>query len=273
MVTCMDLRRPEQLPLRRTSPARALFAVAFFILVISLPGQAGASFIINSGWDLFITEPGTQFAGHAFTGVAFNHYDFGGTIGTREVWSTDTIVRRLQSAEIPELPGGSASVQTELAALHLVSVGPIDLGAGFRDYYITLQSERGGQASTGETTITADDEQGGTFESFFDVFFDIRIEGLDGTIIGSGNKRLTARNVAWGRTPPPRAVTIEGVNHRLNGSDADADFWAQGPFSHQNDDGTTHTVTTADVPEPGSGILLSVIVAAACLAVVHGRRR
>jgi hypothetical protein len=233
-----------------------------WVLIVALvslcPNQLHASLVIPNGYDYFITEIGTTFAGQAFTGVPLHQFDFGGSVGVRDVGNTDTIVRRLQEASVlgPVPPSATAPpIEIEIAALQLASVHPCDFGAGERYYYLTLQS---GTPSTGQTTITFDSDGGGTFDSFFDIFFDIRIDGLDGDIVYSGSHTFTAEHVPWTRLPPPGAIEIAGLNAFLNGYDRGADFWPTTPFAHQGPSGSTHVVSTAVVPEPDAIVLYGV---------------
>jgi hypothetical protein len=213
---------------------------------------------VAPGWDLFESRPSTTFAGQPFTGVPLGTFDFGGTIGVKEVGNADTIVHRQSLASVDPFPNAAPPIPIELVALQLVSVNPIDLGAGLGLYYVTLQSVRGGPASTGQMTITFDNPNGGTFDSFFDVFFDIRLNDLSGPIVLSDVLSLTSNDVPWNRTPDPLAVQILGVNRYLNGADAQEDFWPVTPFTEQHPQGAAHVVQTASIPEPSSLLLVGV---------------
>ena len=162
-------------------------------ILLAFAGTARASSILP-GWDLLTTQGGTAFMGHPFVGVPLVTYDFGLPIGVRNVGSTDTIVRRLVTASAP-----STTIPIELVALQLVSAMPINLGAGLDFHYVTLQSARGGPSSTGSMTINFDfSGSGGSFTSFFDVFFDIRIGALIGPIIFSDHDQLSPPGpVSW----------------------------------------------------------------------------
>jgi len=105
----------------------------------------------------------------------------------------------------------------------------------------------------------------GTFDSFFDVFFDIRLGSLNGPIAMSSDLPLTSTDTPWNHFPPPGALEIVGVNTFLNGVNREADFW---PVAKPGGDpnfpevvefhpsGDQHRVTIASVPEPGTWSLL-----------------
>jgi len=233
--------------MRRKSLLLSLAAI--FCAISSATSALAAE--IAPGWDLFETAPGTTFNGAAFTGVPIGTYNFGGTIGTKPIGNTDTIVRRLGSAVVA-VPPGNAVVPVEMVALQLVSALPVDLGAGLNLYYITLQSARGGPQTTGNLNIQFADNNGGTFSSFFDVFFDLRVGALDGPIIFSGDLPLTQNGDSWTRVPPPGTITIPGVNTLLNGTNTEKDFWPGVPFTESHPNGTLHVVTNPTVPLPAA---------------------
>lgn len=215
--------------------------------VLLMSGGTLRAGVVEPGFDLFATQPGTTFMGAPFQGVPLGTFNFGGTIGVKPVGDTDTIVQRLAPASAPTPPGGSSTIPIELVSLSLVSVNPINLGAGTNFYYITLQSQRGGPTSPGQMAINFDSGNGGgTFDSFFDVFFDVREGALNGPIVASADAQLTNSGANWDRTPPPGAVTIPGVNINLNGRDNTGDFWPIGPFSEQKIT-VVHVVSPATV--------------------------
>jgi hypothetical protein len=236
--------------------------------------------VVLPGFDLLETiTPPTNFQGFPFEGVPISSFDFGsGPVGG--LGNTDTIVQRLDPANVASPPGTAPPINTELVALQLVSVTPIDfLSNGIDLYYVTLQSARGGPASTGQMQITildaTPDALDGTFNSFFDVFFDIRKGSLAGPIVYSDNLQLTSSNTPWGRVPPPGAVTIPGVNINLNGTNNAADFWP-GPITELHPGGSIHAVrsatqTTVAIPEAASGAVW-ILIGLSAPFVVRGRR-
>jgi hypothetical protein len=238
------------------------------------------------GYDLFQSvTPGTNFGGVDFAGVPLGTYDFGGTIGVQNVGLTDTIVQRLDLATAA--PGASATIPIELVALQLVSTTPVDFGLGPDFYYITLQSARGGPASPGEMTINFADPTpgpppppqpvGGTFDSFFDVFFDIRKGALDGPIALSDDLVLTNTGSLWSHYPAPGSLLIDGVNHDLNGRDGTNDFFAIQAVVETHPTGAMHTVigtgVQGGIPEPSSLTLGGIAVAFGVGLTWYRRRR
>jgi hypothetical protein len=235
------------------------------LTILAAPAAGIASGIVNPGFDLLHTEPGTSVGGVPFTGVPLGSFDFGG--GAVPTGNADTIVERLAAATAP---GPPPAVPIELVALQLMSVVPVDFGLGVGFYFVTLQSARGGPASTGTMGITFGPEgvPHGTFDSFFDVFFDIRLGSLDGPIALSNNAPLTSVGAPWAHFPPSGAVEIPGVNTLLNGLDRESDFFPVGTFTeqHPGPPSTIHVVSTAtdgrQVPEPSAAAALVLALAA-----------
>ena len=192
-----------------------VLAVLGLLAGLCLPIPSRADMTVSPGYDLLSTlAAGTVLGGNHFQGVPLGTYDFGPSIGVQNVGNTDTIIQRLGTAT-PSSP----TIDIRMVALQLQSATPIDLGAGLGNYFVTLQS---GQP-TGSLTI---DFNNHTFNSFFDVFFDIRTGGLDGTIVGTGHEKFTGAG-DWSSDTPQGALTIPGVNYGL-GSGTSADFWPSG---------------------------------------------
>lgn len=256
-------------------------AVAGLALLFSTATPAGAEIIVADGWDLQRTSvPESNFMGIPFEGVPLGSYDFGGAIGVQATDTTDTLVHRLQDA-VPGLDGVAGGslffptppapdtgiIEIELVQLQLRSIDPFDFGAGLDFHYVTLQSIHGGPSSLGEMQIQFNpDGGGGTFDSVFPVFFDLRIGALNGPIIFSANLQLSLNPpMPWGRIPPPGALMIDGVNRFLAGPlDPHHDFWpgvhpdgsSAGCMPHSEQDIAIHcTIVT---PEPATLALLAV---------------
>jgi len=224
-------------------------------------GVANAGPVVNPGYELYETLSGTTFGGVAFQGVPIGNFNFGGTIGVKAVGATDTIVQRLASASGAAIP---------------VQLVDLQLGVGF--YFMTLQSARGGPASTGSETINFGPEAPpgsphGTVDSFFDVFFDIRLGSLSGPIALSETLRATSQGVPWNHFPPTGALVIAGVNEFLNGTNSNADFFPIGPFQSVFPTGAVHRMSVTTVPEPGSLSLLAIGVLAGVGRQLLSRRR
>ena len=232
---------------------RAAFAAAFLFAGLALPSVSRAVPIVDSGYDLLTTQSGTTFAGAPFEGVPLGTFNFGGTIGVQNVGNTDTIIQRLAPATGPS----SQTIPIAMLALQLVSVNPINLGAGVGFYYITLQSARGGPASTGQMTINFAPQ---TFTSFFDVFFDVRLGSLNGPIVESTDLVLSNSGTAWSNMAPSGSLLINGVNNDLNGTDTSNDFWP-GTITEAHPSGAQHVAgsTTVSTTVPDGGTTLAML--------------
>jgi hypothetical protein len=233
-------------------------AVLSALLLAGSQLSFGANLFVIGGSDFLATLPGTTFGGAAFQGVP---------VGPG---NTDTIVRRNSDVNITSGPG---TTPVEMIALQLMSVAPVDFGLGVDFYFITLQSVRGGPASTGSMTITpgAPDDHlpgtpEGTFSSFFDVFFDVRKGALNGPIALSEDLVLSNQGAFWDATPAPLEVIVPGLAGDLNANlhtnkiqNTDTyqmDFFPIGPFSETHPSGAVHTVTGATIPEPETLLLI-----------------
>jgi hypothetical protein len=226
------------------------------IMVFAPPSEsrAAGSLTVNDGYDLFASGPGTTFPGlGGLVGVPVGTFAFGS--GAVPVGDTDTIVHRLSAVTVAAV-GDTGTTRLEMLALQLMTAAPVDFaGNGVDSYFVTLQSARGGPATAGSMDITFTSLAGGTFSSFFDVFFDIRKGSLAGPIVLTDDLVLANQGAAWDRDPPPGAVLIDGVNHFLNGQDNGTDFWPVTPFQEVHPNGAVHQVMTGMVPEPSSWLM------------------
>lgn len=255
-------------------------AAGCLAFALAQPFRARADFKVLPGWDLLTTDPVlTTFLGHNWRGVPLGTFNFGGAISNQSVGSTDTIVQRHAPATIPDPPGAPAAdvIPIEIVALGLASVTPLDLGAGLGIHYLTLQSDRGGPASLGQMTVNfgTDAFPAGSFNSFFDVFFDIRIGGLDGPIIASDSLTITSQGNPWAHEPPPGLLLLDGVNHLLNGQDTANDFWPLQTIIETHPSGAVHAVNpTPAIPEAGAVWVLAPLGLVAVAKIWRrGRRR
>jgi hypothetical protein len=254
------------------------------VIAVSLSAaRVQADYVVATGWDLFETLPTTNFLTPYgpvfFKGEPLGSYDFGGTIGVLPTGTTDTIVQRLDPAiRLGSTPGPAPIIDIELVALHLRSVAPVDIGGGiFHDLYVTLQKERGGPASPGNMTITfapPEPGPGGTFDSFFDVFFDIRLDSLSGPIQFSGNLPLNSNGTPWQRDGPHTAIMHENVNVNLapgSGIDHSQDFWPIN-VTELHPGVAIHQVVPASVPEASTVLVWSILASLAAVAAWWQRR-
>jgi hypothetical protein len=238
-------------------------AVVVALAVTGAAGTGHAQETVSPGYDLFETEPGeTDLLGIDLRGKPLNPPTFGfvppppSASGTFAIGDTDTIVHRLESAS--GNPGETDTIEIELVALSLVSTAPVTgLHPTLPDQHVsvTLQKDRDpggeqrldldfdppdqtnvfpGPQSLGQMSITFG-SSGGTFDSTFAVFADVRLE--DGTIVCGGallpacgtfdgGLTLDPEPSVWAREPLPGSVVIDGVNRFLAGpGDSSQDFW------------------------------------------------
>ena len=224
---------------------------------LAVTGASQGSTTVDPGWDLFTTAPGTTFMGVPFVGVPLGTFDFGGAFGIMPTGLTDTIVHRTTGASAP-----AGTISTVMVALQLMSAVPFDPdgpGPGpLGTYYVTLQSARlpieGPPVPTlGTIDITFGPEAPvhGSFDSFFDVFFDLRFGGVGGPIALSGELPLTGTGNLWGHTAPPGSLVIEGVNHDLAGpGDPSHDFFPVGSVVERKGPDFHIVQPTPSIPEP-----------------------
>jgi hypothetical protein len=234
------------------------------------PSAVQASFTVASGWDLFTTAtPATTFNYVPFQGVPLGTFDFGGSIGVQNVGNTDTIIQRPTNISGPLGGPGSTAFAADLVAFQLESANPVNFGAGLGYYFLTLQSERGGPASTDSGVMTFNSAgTGGTFSDVLDVYYDLRFGSLTGPIVASGGCVLNNAGASWthdGSYPP----IINGVNYMLDGTDTGEDFWP-GYIVHYDGLGDIHVV-----PEPTTmmaGALLLLPFGASTLRILRKRQ-
>jgi hypothetical protein len=220
---------------------------------------ARADLTVDKGYDLFMTDP----ANTAFTflgqtvhlqGVPLGSFDFGGSVGVQPTYLTDTIAQRTADATAPGVGDTAPTIPVNLVALQLMTQTQVDLGGGnFHTLFVTLSaaSPTGGPPGAGTMDITFTSSgpttQGGTFNSFFDVFFDIHVDSLNGQVIARDQEIQLNGSDTWSNTAPPEAWLINGANNLLNGSTDLNDFWpARG--LHNGPHGVNPTTT----PEPST---------------------
>jgi hypothetical protein len=125
------------------------------------------------------------------------------------------------------------------------------------------------QRTTGFMDI---DITGGTFHSSLPVDFQILVDSFTGPDAGlcpdTICKITFTADGNWGRTPPPLALTIGGVDYQLNGTNTNNDFWPAN-FKECSGPNDCHPVTVT-TPEPSALLLLGVGLLAA--AAVERKR-
>lgn len=248
---------------------RATHGVVVAGLLLLVGARPGSAVVMNvlAGSDYMVTQPGTEFAGVPFEGVPFGP---GGS---------DTIIQRLDNVDVTSGPGITPTV---LSGLELQTTAPVNFGLGTGIYYVTLQSVRGGPASTGTLDITQtspDDNTSanpeGTFDASFDVFFDLRFGSLTGPIALSSDLMLSSTGNLWDADPSPTDIVVTGPRGDLAANEHtgkirnvdiyDMDFFPVGVIT-ETDGEDTHKVVS---PEPGTLLLVG---AGLVLLVGRGRR-
>ncbi len=244
-----------------TSLIKRLFTVSAIVVALSMTsaGMARATTIIQTGFDLFKTPPGSSFdfptvpnpQTVTFQGDPLGTFDFGS--GLVNVGQADTIVERLQDAGDGILD--SDTIDIEIVALSLVSVSPIDLGfgAGFEDLFITLNTSSPSlQSNMTINGLLTEGEPHGTFDSILNFSFDVT--GGSGGFYATIEKTFTSDDNDWQHAPTGFPL-IDDINHLLNTLDESNDFWPSGLVLHDTGGGQ-HSVIAA--PEPGTAVLLGV---------------
>jgi PEP-CTERM motif len=118
-------------------------AVAMLFLAAGRVSQAAALLSVVPGSDYLTSIPRAS----SFPGL-------GSLNGVPATGNTDTIVQRQADAVFPGLPTTAAlAINIALSALHLETAAPVNFaGKGVDNYFVTLQSARGGPAFLGSVT-------------------------------------------------------------------------------------------------------------------------
>jgi len=171
-----------------------LVAVCATFLAVGLVGAALAA-PIDPGFDLFQTPPGGGLLD--FSGMG------GGLVPLQGLpigpGNTDTIVQR--HTGLPD--GGMGIIQTEIVALSLQSVSPAAIGSSFFDVFVGLDPSN---PSLGTIDVTSHGPNGGTFDSFFDVFTIVTLTEVGNPanqIVVPRVDEIDSLNSLWSHTPPP----------------------------------------------------------------------
>lgn len=199
-------------------------------LWLALPGTAAA--VVPAGFDLFETDPATTVFDYSkqpipqdFFGQGSDPFNqpvnFGGVpledFGGHMVGDADTVVQRLNDAD----PMPNAQVGIELVQLNLVSIEPITVVFNNRtERWEVRAMPSPTQPSTGQMFINQESEQGGTFDSFFDVFPlfeftripDGQMRELDANFLDPNQVEFFAQDVPWRTGCAPPALAVEGLN-------------------------------------------------------------
>ncbi len=233
-----------------------IVSAAALLMGASVVGQSLPSVALGS--DYLQTQTGTFF-------------NFGGPIGIVDLMgrpigpgSTDTIVQRQADAVINGNP-----IPIQIVALSMENTAPVNIGGSFFDVFVTLDPANLSR-DVGNISVMGS-LGGGTFNSFFDVFFDahfVPIGGGQPFDIFNGIT-LSQSGASWSPTPPPSAVQVFGpfgdqyANTHTNLPSNFVDFWpctsASGSVmpcvEMKAGGGGAHVVAPA-TPEPSTLFLL-----------------
>lgn len=184
----------------KTGLTRHLIVVVVTAALVVLGGatQASASEHTEIGFDFLATPPG---------GGILDLSPFGGPPDVQLVGfpvgpgNTDTIVER--KSGIPA--GGTGVIDIELVELHLVSIGPVDIGG--MDWDIDVQLDPG-TPSVGQMNITTHDDilGGGLFDSFMDIYVLVILTLVADPLVQQivlQHDLIQSTGTPWSHTAPP----------------------------------------------------------------------
>ena len=232
-----------------------LVGLVVMVLGASASAQRGCADggpCVALGTDYLQTQPGSNF-------------NFGDGIGVVNFMGlpigpggTDTKVQRQANADIN---GGSIPIQ--IVALSMESTAPVNIGGSFFDVFVTLDPANLGN-DIGMMSIMGT-LGGGTFTSFFDVFFDAHFAPVSTGQPFDIFSSITLNNggSAWSPTPPTDAVIVTGpfgdqfANTHTGLPSNFVDFWpcSVAPCT-EDSSGAAHHVVSPATPEPSTLLLL-----------------
>lgn len=223
------------------APRSRWLRIGILLIAAAMSFGAGAARAdsIGPGFDLFATAQGTT----VFIPGIGNVQLMGMPVGP---FNTDTIVRRTTGLSPLNVPG-TGTIPIELVALSLHSVQPVQIGNNFFNVVVTLQPNT---ISSGQMTVNHTTTGGGTFDSFFDVFFVITftdVQNPQSTTTMLLQDRITGTGT-WSHTPPP--------SYPIDPQFPSGGFFPGGLGERGTNFSLVHNVTPAQTPEPGTLMLL-----------------
>jgi len=246
-------------------PQRIVLAVIGCIGCVAILASPSNGAVVNPGNDLFKTSPGaTQEFGTGgvdsapaipadffdpgsdpFTGTVNLMSNPLGTFGGFGVGSADTIVRRLVTANVPNM-GDSDTIPIEIVALSLTSVSPITVtfnggqNPELWDVDVTLSPST---PSPGTMTINHSAPEGGTYDADMNVFVlftftrqsDSSVRLLDSGTIPYNANVTTSNSPNWEHEPTNGQSVVLGLTgdeSNLAGAPWTNDFYIFGIIEH-----------------------------------------
>jgi len=239
--------------LQRWSLLVGLAVLALGASASAQQGCANGGPCVALGTDYLQTQPGSNF--NFGPGIGVVNF-MGLPIGPA---ATDTKVQRHADANIN---GGFIPIQ--IVALSMESTAPVNVGGSFFDVFVTLDPANLGN-DIGQMQINGS-LGGGTFTSFFDVFFDAHFApvstGQPFDVFSS--IALSNGGSSWSPTPPPSAVIVTGPFGEQNANTHTGlpanfvDFFpcSVAPCTEDSSGQAHHVVSPATTPEPSTLLLL-----------------
>ena len=208
--------------------------LAALLVTLLTPGLGRAD--VLAGYDIFQSNPLlSNEAGIYFQGVPIGDFNFGGSIGVKNVGNADTIIYR--DTLVPTGPDSGTAALT-VKDLQLITTQPLDLAGMFGltsntgYYYATLDPSK---VSFGSMTINGANDIGAkTFSSTLTLYLDFSVctsvsANSCGATVFREEISLTSSDIwnIWSRGPNPLYSTgpLTGVDYLLNGINTAADFW------------------------------------------------
>lgn len=196
---------------------------------------------VPAGYDYFVTQPGTTFY---IAGVPVSLTG----IPDLQNYGADTIVERLENIDLPDTLGAQETVNTQLLELNLTGVDPDCPATGSScDVNIFLDPNNpslGDLVFTQNTSNKTGPPEGGTFTSFFDVYFDISFTTTAGAALPCDQN---------GDTSCPESLVLTGSGFWTD--NAGGLFIVGDQVREQSGNGQDLHVADQITPEPGTILL------------------
>jgi hypothetical protein len=162
------------------------------------PPQLPAPCDIGNGLDLWVTPPGGAHWAIPVPGATGEVVYRGKPLSDPGWYGADTVISRTSNAD--------GTIDVEIIALSLESVAPVRVGTAFYDVSVKLDPAR---PSVGQITdLQCTHPNGGTFDSFFDIFVEISLRNTSTGVVTNvlspaGGDHLESDDGDWCRQPYP----------------------------------------------------------------------